>query len=96
MEYPARDPWRSSTSHVVRSSWMARVKSTDLPTDIFDPTDVIHRRIHDERTTADDPLCLVLDCGDWSDNIVTTWIVDLVSTRPAKHSCPTPLGQEAP
>ena len=52
-----------------------------LPTDIFDSTDVTRSRILDERTEADGPFCLVLDCGEWDDNLVTTWIVELVSTR---------------
>ena len=42
-------------------------------------TNVMHPRILDERMKADDPFCLVVDCGD--ENLFTTWIVELVSTR---------------
>ena len=53
----------------------------DLPTETFNPADVIHRRIPGERLKGDDLFCLVLDCGDCGDNLVTTWIVEPVSTR---------------
>ena len=62
------------------SGWLVS-SPLDLPTDTFNPTDVIHRRILDKRIKLDDPCCLVLNCGEWGDNLATTWIEELVSTR---------------
>ena len=76
----ARDNLWSFTSDVAAAEWPVS-SPLGLPTDTLNPTDLIHRRILDERVKADDRFCLVLDCGEWSDNLATTWIVELVSTR---------------
>ena len=82
---PAGDHLWCSASHIrVCSSWVAVSSPLDLPTDTFNPTDVIHRRFLDERIKADDPFCLALDCGERSDNIAPTWIVELGVSWPMR------------